>query len=328
MDRHLHKGVDVSVIIVNHNNFKLLEKCLSTLFEFTKDVSFELIIVDNNSTAGDIGTVLSQFEKTILIRNELNRGFGAANNQALAISRGKYILFLNNDTVFFENSIRKVLNFAEEKDDHIAVGCKLLNPDGSIQFSVYDFPTLNNVVTSNSFLYLLFPKSRFFNKYYQMNRGLNQTTEVEVVIGAFLFAARSELINIGGFDERFTFYNEETDLCYRYRKRGGNIYYLPDTAIIHLKGGTANNNLFRRYRNESVATIKYYQKHFKGVKFSLAVFAHYLGMLIRIPIFFLFALVRLDKRILIRAMSNLENLFYYPSNQFKKRDESAGAWNT
>lgn len=309
--------MDISIIIVNYNSFNLLKQCLDSIIAYTKDISYEVIIVDNNSTEGNVEKQICNYDKIKLIKNLENRGFGAANNQGLTIANGKYVLFINNDTVLLENSIKAVFEFAEEKNDNLIIGCKLLNQDNSLQYSVYNFPSLLNIITSNLFLYLIFPKSKYFNKYHLMNKRIQKNTEVDVVTGAFLFATRESIKHLGGFDERFFFYNEETDLCYRFKLNGGKIFYYPETSIIHLKGGSANKNLSKRYRNESIATIQYYQKHFKGLSFWLAVFFHYLGLLIRIPIFFVVGLLTGKNILLLRSFYNIRNLITYPTNRFK-----------
>lgn len=309
----------VSVIIVSYNNFHLLKNCLESLYNYTACISFEVIIIDNNSTEGDVETIVNCFPRITLIKNNSNRGFAAANNQGIAVARGKYILFLNNDTIFFENSIKKVFDFADTNESPVIIGCKLLNKDSSLQLSVYDFPSLRNVITSNFFLYLLFPKSNYFNKYHLMNRKISNVTEVDVVTGAFLFGTKEFLNKIGGFDERFFFYNEETDLCLRFKKLGGKIYYFPESAIIHLKGGTANDNFEQRYKNEHYSTIKYYQRHFSGGKFLFIIISHYLGMIIRVPIFLFWGIFKKDKILIFKSLSNFKNMFLYPKNIFRKK---------
>ncbi|MCZ6704200.1 MAG: glycosyltransferase family 2 protein, partial [Ignavibacteria bacterium] len=279
-------------------------------------VAYEIIVIDNNSSEGNIDDVVDDFDEITLIKNKVNKGFGAANNQGLIIAKGKYVLFLNNDTILLENSLKKVYDFAETLNVISIIGCKLLNKDKSLQHSVYDFPSLLNVFTSNFFLYSIFPKSKLFNKYHLMNRCINETTEVDVVTGAFLFSTKEKLKEIGGFDERFFFYNEETDLCYRFKKNGGKIYYFPSTAIIHLKGGTTKKNLYFKYLNESIATIKYYQKHFKGIKFFAVVLMHYTGMFIRIPIYFLIGLILFNKELILRSYYQIKKIFIYPKNTF------------
>ena len=307
---------DISVIIVNYNSLNYLQNCLTSLVKFTLDVKYEIIVVDNNSTEGKVEDVTLKFENVILIKNPTNKGFGAANNRGLAIAKGKYILFLNNDTIFLENSIKKIFDFIESTNNPPIVGAKILNEDRSLQHSVYDFPSLRNVFNSNFFLYALFPKSKFFNKYHFMNKKINEITEVDVVSGAFLFAEKEKIKEINGFDERFFFYNEETDLCFRFRKNGGKVFYFPITSIIHLKGGTAKVSSWFAQKNQSISTIMFFQKHFKGYKYILSVFFHYLGIFIRIPVFLLVGLVTLNKNLIKRSYYYLKLFFMYPENLF------------
>ncbi len=312
----MKSNLELSIVIVNYNSFKLLQNCLESIFKHSTGCGFEIIVIDNNSSKGHVDYVVREFDEITLIKNKINKGFGAANNQGLAIAKGKYVLFLNNDTILFENTIKKVFDFAETINENSIIGCKLLNKDKSLQHSVYDFPSLLNVFTSNFFLYSLFPKSKLFNKYHLMNRRINETTEVDVVTGAFLFGTKNKLQEIGGFDERFFFYNEETDLCYRFKKNGGKIYYFPMTAIVHLKGGTANKISWFAYRNQSISTIKFFQKHFAGLKYFSAVFLHYLGIFIRIPIFLLVGIFTLNSDLTIRSYYYLKLLSLYPKNLF------------
>ncbi len=310
------KKIDVSVVIVNYNSFDLLRNCLSTVIKHTRNVNYEIIAVDNNSTEGKVETITNEFENIILIKNSTNEGFAKANNKGLRIANGKYVLFLNNDTIFFENTIKKVFDFAETLNENSIIGCKLLNKDKSLQHSVYDFPSLLNVFTSNFFLYSLFPKSKLFNKYHLMNRKINETTKVDVVTGAFLFGTKEKLKEIGGFDERFFFYNEETDLCYRFKQNGGKIFYYPQTAIVHLKGGTAKKSGWFAYKNQSLSTIKFFQKHFSRFNFIVALILHYIGIFIRIPTFLLIGFLILNRDLLIRSYYYLKLLVIYPKNLF------------
>ncbi|MCW8810147.1 MAG: glycosyltransferase family 2 protein [Ignavibacteriaceae bacterium] len=309
--------IDVSVIIVNYNSTVLLKNCLNSVNEFTKELNYEIIVVDNNSVEGDIEKQLKNCDRIKLIKNDINKGFGAANNQGVKISKGKYVLFLNNDTVLFENSIKKVFEYAESVNEKCIIGCKLLNEDRSLQKSVYDFPTLLNVFTSNFFLYLLFPKSKYFNKYHLMNRGINEVTKVDVVTGAFLFLRRKTFIDLSAFDERFFFYMEDTDLCYRHKKNSGKIIYYPETSIIHLKGKSAKGESWFKNKYRSFSTVKYFQKHFHGPEFYLSMIIHHIGLFIRSPLFVFAGVLSFNKDLIKRGFYSFLLVFIYPSNQFK-----------
>ena len=318
MEEQIHKlEIDVSIVILNYNSTELLKNCLDSVEKFTTGIKYEIIVVDNNSMTGDIDELLKSHNRITLIKNDVNRGFGAANNQGVEIAKGKYVLLLNNDTILFENSIKKVFDFAESLDGNEIIGCKLLNEDKSIQKSVFDFPSFLNVFTSNFFLYIFFQKSKYFNKYHLMNKGLNDVTEVDVVAGAFLFMRRKTFEALGGFDERFFFYMDETDLCYRHKKNNGRVIYFPETSVIHLKGKSAGGESWFKNKHQSISTIKFFQKHYFGLEFLLMLFFHYVGLLLRIPLFILGGLFMLNKNLIMRGVYYFRLIFIYPANEFK-----------
>jgi len=318
MEEQIHKlEIDVSIIIVNYNSTELLKNCLDSVEKYTTGINFEIVVVDNNSITGDIDEISDNQNKITLIKNDVNKGFGAANNQGVKVAKGKYVLLLNNDTILFENSIKKVFDFAESLEGNEIIGCKLLNEDKSVQKSVYDLPNLLNVFTSNFFLYLLFPKSKYFNKYHLMNKGIDNITEVDVVTGAFLFMSRKTFEALGGFDERFFFYMDETDLCYRHKKNNGRVIYFPETSIIHLKGKSAGGESWFKNKHQSISTIKFFQKHYFGLEFLLMLFFHYVGLLLRILLFILGGMLMLNKNLVMRGFYYCRLIFLYPANEFK-----------
>lgn len=318
MEKQVQKlETDVSIVIVNYYSTELLKNCLDSIYNFTKGIEFEIIVVDNGSVAGELENLFKVFPGIKLIKNDSNKGFGTANNQGSKVASGQYLLFLNNDTLLIENSIKKVFQFAESFGGNLLVGCKLLNEDMSVQKSVFDFPYLMNVFTSNFFLYLLFPKSKYFNKYHLMNKGINNITEVEVVTGAFLFLSKKTFTRLGGFDEKFFFYMDETDLCYRHKQNKGKVIYYPETSVIHLKGKSAKGESWFKNKYQSISTIKFFQKHFTGMKFLLAIIFHFSGLLLRVPIFLLGGIILLKNDLIKRSFYYIRLLFIYPANQFK-----------
>ena len=318
MEAQIHKlEIDVSIIIVNYNSTELLKNCLDSIEKFTTGINFEIIVIDNNSMTVDFDELLKYHHRIMLIKNDINRGFGAANNQGVEAAIGKYVLLLNNDTILSENSIKKVLDFAETLEGNETIGCKLLNEDKTIQKSVYDFPSLLNVFTSNFFLYLLFPKLKHFNKYHLMNKGISRITEVDVVTGAFIFMSRESYEALGGFDERFFFYMDDTDLCYRHKNNNGKVVYYPETSIIHLKGKSVKGESWFKNKHQSISTIKFFQKHFFGLEFLLMLFFHYAGVLVRIPLFIIGGIVMLNKTLVMRGVYYIRLIFIYPANEFE-----------
>jgi len=272
--------MDVSIIIVNYNSFKLLQDCLESLFKHCIGFDFEIIVIDNNSTEGNIEDILNEFKDVTLLKNNVNKGFGAASNQGLKIAKGKYILFLNNDTIFVENTLQILLQYLREQNDRILIAPKLLNKDGSVQHSVYSFQTLWLSFTTYFFLYRMFLRSKYFNRYYLMNRGINEITEVEMVIGAFMLFNRDDVLELGGFDEDYFFYGEDNDLCKRFRDSGGKIIYYPETKIIHLKGGTSKTGWFHE-KYHTLAVLNLFKKHYPFYKRILARLFFFTGNILR-----------------------------------------------
>jgi hypothetical protein len=311
--------VDISIIIVNYNGFNLLKNCLTTLYKFANGFTFETILIDNNSTEGDIEEVLQGFDKVNLIKNQMNLGFSRANNVGLNLAQGKYVLYLNNDIYFTENSIKKIFDFAEENNEKTFIGCKLLNPDKSWQISTANFTSTLNFVSSNFFLYLLFPASPYFNKYYLYKKNINTPIEVDYVLGAFLFGSRESLLKLNGFDERFFFYAEDIDLCYRLRLIGGKTIFYPGTYVVHVGGASVKSDQWFKYKNKAISELQFFQKHKKGIKLLIGIIVHYMGNLIRIPITFVIGTIKFDKQLLIRSYFHMKLLFIYPKNLFKDK---------
>jgi GT2 family glycosyltransferase len=308
--------IQISVIIVNYNSFNLLEDCLSSLYKYNLCDIFEVIVVDNNSTGNNVNEVIKNYKGIKLIKTEKNIGFAAANNRGFELAEGKYVLFLNNDTIFTENSLEKILNFVKKNDNEIAIGCKLLNPDGTHQESINNFFSIWNLFTENFFFYKFFPKSRIFNKYYQNYLDIKETQEVDVVKGAFLFCSSEAFKKLNGFDERFYFYAEETDFCFRFKKQIGKVFYFPHTSIIHIGGATTDSNLWFKFKNQCTSRIQIYQKHFKGYRFLLVLFIHYLGLLMRVPLYFCGGIATLKKSLILKSFYYLKQIFIYPQNLF------------
>src|SRR4030042_3767407 len=276
-----NKAIDISIIIVNYNAFELLDDCISSLINKTKDVSYEIIVVDNNSDEGDIKEAIDKYKNIILIQNDTNRGFAYANNQAINIAKGKYLLFLNNDVLFIENSLKKIFEYAETLEGNVFIGCRLFNSDLSVQESISRFPSVWNIFTESVFIYRLFKRSTLLNKYYQNYIRVEKPFEVDVIKGAFIFCTKDSVLQLNGFDERFFFYSEEVDLCLRHRKIGGRNIFYPLTSVIHYEGKNDSKNRWFYFKNLMLSKIQFYQKHFSSLQFFFAQVFQYLGILLR-----------------------------------------------
>jgi GT2 family glycosyltransferase len=181
--------------------------------------------------------IRDEFPDVSLICNDKNIGFSKANNLALEESKGKYVLFLNPDTIVMEDTLELSFRFAESADNFGALGVKMIDGAGNFHpESKRGFPTIWNSFCRMSGLFKLFPTSKKINGYYQGNLSENKIAEIEVLCGAFFFASNSLIKEIGGFDEDYFMYGEDIDLSYQVKKREKKIYYYPETSIIHFKG--------------------------------------------------------------------------------------------
>lgn len=229
--------MDLSVIIVNYNTKDLLGKLLfsirkSKLGNYQK----ETIVVDNASKDHSVIEVQKIYPDVNLIINQQNLGFAKANNQGIKRAKGKYILFLNSDTILPDNTLKIMLDFMEENPRFAASTCKVELTNGKVDPACHrGFPTPWAAFTYFIGLEKLFPKIKILSHYHQFWKDLNSLHEVEAISGAFFMIRRSALNKVGIFDERFFIYAEDIDLCYRLKLMGELIAYNPHTKIIHYK---------------------------------------------------------------------------------------------
>lgn len=254
----------LSVIIVSYNVREFLEQALLSLQQALSTISHEIFVVDNASSDGTVSFLKKRFPDITFFENKENRGFARANNQALAHAQGDYICLINPDTIVQEDTFAVLLDFFETHPDAGMVGCKILNPDGSLQLACRrSFPTPWVALTKIVGLARLFPKSRWFGRYNLTFLDEDQVSEVEAISGSFMVVRRSIVENIGGLDEDFFMYGEDLDWCYRIRQTGYNIYYVPLTQIIHFKGESSKKSPFQQRRLFYEAMRLFVQKHFK-----------------------------------------------------------------
>lgn len=237
--------MDISVIIVNYNVREFLNNALTSLSKALAQLKSEIIVVDNASDDGSIQLVQKNFPAVTLIVNRKNLGFAKANNQALALAKGKFLLLINPDTLVQEDSLTKLITFLQENKHVGMVGCKILNPDGTFQLPCRrSFPTPWVAFTKTFGLSSLFPKSKLFAKYNLTYLDENKTYEVDAVSGSFMLVRREVYEKIGGLDESFFMYGEDLDWCFRVQQAGWKVYYVPITSIIHYKGeSTKRSNI-------------------------------------------------------------------------------------
>jgi len=288
--------VDVSIIIVNWNTLDILYNCLESIYKQTHNVDFEVIVIDNASVDGSVEMVKSKFRSVDLIVNSRNRGFAAANNQGITRAKGRYILLLNSDTFVLDNAIAKIVSFADSRPDVAVMGCRVLNPEGTLQQTCFMFPSIFNMCLSATYLYKIFPGSKFFGREQMTWWDRSDAREVDVVTGCFMLVRREVIEQVGLMDERFFMYGEETDWCYRFRQAGYKVMFAPTAEIIHLGGASS-----RKVKPEMVLQLRgsillFIKKYKSRVAYATACFFVALFFLLRIPYWLCRAALRKNTR--------------------------------
>jgi GT2 family glycosyltransferase len=237
--------MELSVIIVSFNVSELLKNCLLSVQRASENIDCEIFVVDNNSTDDSCDMVESEFPEIILIKNKINSGFSVANNQAIKLSKGRFILLLNPDTLIEHDTFVKCITFINGHPDAGAMGVRMVSGDGRfLPESKRAFPTPLTAFYKSFGLSFLFPESRLFNRYYLSHIDQFETSLTEVIAGAFMLI-RSEALGMAGLlDEDFFMYGEDIDLSYRLLQTGYKNYYFPETQIIHFKGSSTNRESF------------------------------------------------------------------------------------
>ena len=227
--------MDLSIIIVNWNTKDLLKACLRSVYAETRGLTFEVFVVDNASTDGSPEMVERTFPQVRLIRNAANVGFARASNQALRLSRGRYVLLLNPDTLILDQALVRMVHFMDQHPDVGALGPKILTAEGEVDLRcARRFPSLLSELFELTRLSARFPHNRLFGSYLMSYWDHNDRREVEVLTGACLLVRREAMKQAGSLDEDFYMYGEDVDWCYRLRRAGWQVWYDSHTYIIHL----------------------------------------------------------------------------------------------
>lgn len=289
----------VSICIVNWNTRDLLYGCLKSIKKKTRSVSYEIIVVDNHSNDHSVEMVKKHFPDCILIVSNENLGFVKANNLAVKHAKGNYILYLNPDTKLITNPIYKMAEYLENNNSYCAIGCKLILPNGKIQYiCARTFPTPFNQFCFLSMLDRLFPKSKIVSSVEMRYWDHKDNREIECLSGANMMVRKDIVDQLKGFDSNIFMYTEDVDLCFRIKKIGWKIYYLGNESILHYAGSSS-----KKQKNKYFSTIMqkesnlYFQrKHFGKIKEKQYLFAVFTGALVRIVTIIFLAPLLLSKK--------------------------------
>jgi GT2 family glycosyltransferase len=280
---------DLSVVIVNWNTLGLLRNCLASLRSECHDLQLEVFVVDNGSSDGSQDMVRNEFPEAILIENKQNLGFAKANNLALRVATGKYLLLLNSDTVVLPDAFQGLMETMEQDPAIGIAGLQLLNEDGSLQNSISNIPSLATELGNKSLLRLLFPQ-----RYPGKEHKFSSPIEVESVIGACMMVRRVAAEQVGWLDEDYFFFLEETDWCLRMRRAGWKVVHDPRYRIYHLQGKSAGKVNVRARIEYWRSRYTFFNKHYG----SMSCVALRCGLLIRLLV-----------NLLVLAVGNAASLF-------------------
>ncbi len=252
----------LSIVIVSWNVRDLLRRCLKSVYNQTK-MPFEVFVVDNASADGSADMVAAEFEQVKLIRNPKNRGFAAANNQAVKLAGGEYIIFLNDDTEVLDQALDKMVTYLEKDESAGIAGARLLNSDKSIQVgTARRFPSFRVLATMLLGLHSFLMKKPWLRRYYMLGDNFAKTQAVDQVMGASLMIRRSIIERLGSFDEKFWIWFEEVDLCKRAKNAGYKVMVIAPAEIIHHKGKSFVQVIkLKKFWHLSKSLLHYSWKH-------------------------------------------------------------------
>ena len=254
--------MDLTVIILNWNTCNDLRVCLTSIFEQTFRNHIEVIVADNASQDESREMVRREFPRAKLVEHSTNLGFCAGNNRAIPANPGRYVLFLNADTRITPCAFDSLIDFADANSDAGIIGPKLLNQDGSLQYSCRRFPNLGAGFFRNTPLGRLFPKNRFTQDYLMSDWDHSTARDVDWISGAALMIRRETLQQIGAFDETFYMYCEDVDLCYRAHEAGWRVVYFPDSVVYHIIGRSSDQVPARATYYFHTSMYRFYKKHY------------------------------------------------------------------
>jgi len=282
--------VDLSVAIVSWNVAPLLDRCLRSIYASLsqkveklgtsppksprgqrplgvsstscRPLTIEVIVVDNASTDGSAQLVRESHPQVQLIANPTNAGFARANNQAIAKSQGRFILLLNSDTEVLGDALARMVGYMEAHPEVGVLGPQLLNADGSVQPSRRRFPTLATAFVESTIVQPWCSQGRLLSRYYVRDVPEDLPQEVDWLVGACLMVKRQVVEEVGSLDEHFFMYSEEMDWCYRIKRKGWKVAYLPTAQVIHHEGKSSEQAVASRHIYFNSSKVYYFHKHF------------------------------------------------------------------
>lgn len=262
--------IKISIVIVNYNVRDFLNNCIESIYKSKTNLTYEVIVVDNNSQDNSVPLLSPKFPDVKFIQLNDNLGFSKANNIGFENSSGEFVLILNPDTLLQPDTLQKMYDFLKNDETIGAAGCKVLNGDLTFQLPCRrSFPTPWNSFCKLFGLQKVFPSVKAFSEYNLTYKNIDDTYEVDALIGAFIFARKNVIDEIGGFDESYFMYGEDLDFCFKIKKAGYKIFYFSQTNIIHFKGESTRRSSINEVKHFYEAMQIFVKKHYNSSFFFL-----------------------------------------------------------
>lgn len=269
----------LTLLIVSFNTRDLTLACLRSIEQFSPSCPFEIILVDNDSRDDSVERVRKEFPHVRLVTLDQNLGFAGANNVGMRMAEGDIVVLLNSDTEVHAGALDALSRAFDEEPAAAAIGGRLLNSDGSLQFAMRYAPRVSNALSESLFLHHVIP-GPWGGEVEKRPQKYAQRCEAEWLSGAYLAAWKSWIDRVGGLDQGFFMYSEDTDWCARFRAAGGRVVYVPDSIVTHHGGGSSGGNP-RLFVMRSLARDRYARIHFTRARAAAYRAALVLGLLIR-----------------------------------------------
>lgn len=257
---------DLSIVVVSWNVKDLLRRSLASVITSLgcgtgRQLSSQLVVVDNASSDDSVEMLGEEFPQIHLVANSENVGFTRGNNQGIAVSEGRYVLLLNPDTEVVGDALGEMVAYMDAHQRVGALGPQLLYPDGRVQSSRRRFPDLRTAYVESTCIQPWFADSRILRRYYVLDASDHEILAVDWLVGACLLLRREALEEVGTLDERFFMYSEELDWCYRAKKAGWEVVYLPTARVVHHVGKSSEQVLPVRHAQFQRSKVLFFKKH-------------------------------------------------------------------
>jgi len=253
--------LDLTIIIANYNTRELLRSCIESVYQHTEGISFELICVDDDSPDDSANMVAELFPQVILLRNQERRLYARNHNVGMKMSRARYAVHLDSDTLLTHNAFAALVGFMDEHPEVAACGPKLLNGDGSVQHCIRGFTGAGTFALQALNWHKMFPKSRVMNRYYNTDFDYSRAQQVQSIGTSAYMVRRSTWEQVGLFDERFGQFMVDLSYNFTLNQRGYRVFYTPCAEVIHYGSRSIGQNPVGALRDETEAFVLFNESY-------------------------------------------------------------------